>query len=314
MTSDHMASLLVLAAGMGSRYGGLKQVDPVGPNGETLMDYSLHDAIKAGFSKVVFLIREEMHEVFHQQIGSKYIGKIDVEYAYQSVHDLPEEINFSGKREKPWGTGHAVWCARDNLANSSFAVINADDFYGTATFRELISSISQFDQKEFNSDKICGAIIGYFLNETLSDHGSVSRGLCKIKDGKLRSVEEWSGIARSNNRILGKDSHGNNHQLFGDEIVSMNVWAFPPAVFSFLSAGIFHFFESSSNLSTDEFYLPAAVDNWISEGRAEFNAGIAKCKWLGVTYREDKPVVSAAISEMISKGEYPASLLKKNQE
>ena len=224
----------------------------------------------------------------------------------------PKKLIFPAK-EKPWGTGHAVWCARDNLANSSFAVINADDFYGTATFRELISSISQFDQKEFNSGKICGAIIGYFLNETLSDHGSVSRGLCKIKDGKLRSVEEWSGIARSNNRILGKDSHGNNHQLFGDEIVSMNVWAFPPAV-SFLSAGIFHFFESSSNLSTDEFYLPAAVDNWISEGRAEFNAGIAKCKWLGVTYREDKPVVSAAISEMISKGEYPASLLKKNRE
>jgi hypothetical protein len=301
-------SLLVLAAGMGSRYGGLKQVDPVGPNGETLMDYSLHDAIKAGFSKVVFLIREEMHEVFHQQIGSKYEGKIDVEYAYQSINDLPEEVNFCGKREKPWGTGHAVWCARNNLAGSPFAVINADDFYGAATFQELITSISQFDHQEFNSGKIYGSIVGYYLNETLSDHGKVSRGICKINENLLSSVEEWSGIARSNNCIHGKDAKGNVCELSGDEIVSMNVWAFPPEVFSFLTSGIVDFFANSPDLSMDEFYLPAAVDNWISEGNALFQAGLAKCKWLGVTYREDKPVVAAAIAEMISKGEYPESL------
>jgi len=308
MISREIPSLLVLAAGMGSRYGGLKQVDPVGPNGETLMDYSLHDAIKAGFSKVIFLIREEMHEVFHQQIGSKYLGKINVEYAYQSINDLPQEVNFCGKREKPWGTGHAVWCARNNLADSPFAVINADDFYGAATFQELITSISQFNHQEFNSGKIYGSIVGYYLNETLSEHGKVSRGICKINENLLSSVEEWTGIARSNNCILGKDSQGNVCELSGDEIVSMNVWAFPPEVFSFLTSGIVDFFQSSPDLSTDEFYLPAAVDNWISGGNALFQAGLAKCKWLGVTYREDKPVVKAAIVEMISRGEYPESL------
>ena len=309
MTSEQNSpSLLVLAAGMGSRYGGLKQVDPVGPNGETLMDYSLHDACSAGFTKVVFLIREEMHHVFDQQIGSKYRDKIEIEYAYQAVNDLPEGVTFSEEREKPWGTGHAVWCARHALKDKSFAVINADDFYGAATFFALAESISRFDHYANKSEKIQGAIIGYRLKETLSAHGSVSRGLCKLNQSELCSVEEWSEISRSIDGIEGRNSAGLSFSLSGDEVVSMNVWAFPPRVFLLLENEIINFFQTPTDLVKDEFYLPAAVDNWISSGRAVFHAKLASCQWMGVTYREDKPVVVDTIQEMIAKGEYPGSL------
>ena len=223
MTSKpNSPALLVLAAGMGSRYGGLKQVDPVGPHGETLMDYSLYDAWKAGFSRVVFLIREEMHEAFFQQIASKYTGRMEVAYAYQSINDLPEGVEFTGQREKPWGTGHAVWCARHALDGRSFAVINADDFYGSATFTALIDAISQADSSACSDKKIAGSIIGFQLGQTLSDHGSVSRGICKIDRGKLSSVEEWSGISKSLSGIIGNDPAGLSHKLSGEEVVSMN--------------------------------------------------------------------------------------------
>ena len=309
MTSEQNSpSLLVLAAGMGSRYGGLKQVDPVGPHGETLMDYSLHDARLAGFTKIVFLIREEMHHVFDQQIGSKYRDKIEIEYAYQSINDLPAVEIFSEEREKPWGTGHAVWCARSALNNKSFAVINADDFYGAVTFKALAESISRFTHSANKSKKIQGAIIGYRLKETLSSHGSVSRGVCKMNNGELCSVEEWSEIARSIDGIEGRDSAGLLCPLSGNEVVSMNVWAFPPSVFSLLENGIIDFFQTSTDLVKDEFYLPAAVDNWISNGQAVFHSQLASCQWMGITYREDKPVVVNTIKEMIAKGEYPASL------
>jgi len=309
MTSDSSTpSLLVLAAGMGSRYGGLKQVDPVGPSGETLMDYSLHDARKAGFSRVVFLIREEMHDIFARQIGSKYTDRMEIEYAYQATDDLPGGVQFSGHREKPWGTGHAVWCARNALKGRPFAVINADDFYGSATFSALMDAMLRFDPRESINGEIKGAIIGYRLEETLSAHGSVSRGICKITNGQLHSVEEWSGICRTKNGIEGKDSSGISNQLSGNETVSMNVWAFPGSVFSALEDGIVGFFRNSSDLSTGEFYLPAAVDDWISSGRAVFQAGIASCKWMGVTYQEDKPVVAESIRKLILSGEYPDSL------
>lgn len=309
MTSKpNSPALLVLAAGMGSRYGGLKQVDPVGPQGETLMDYSLYDAWTAGFSRVVFLIREEMHEAFFQQIASKYTGRMEVAYAYQSINDLPEGVEFTGQREKPWGTGHAVWCARHALDGRSFAVINADDFYGSATFTALIDAISQADSSACSDKKIAGSIIGFQLGQTLSDHGSVSRGICKIDRGKLSSVEEWSGISKSLSGIIGNDPAGLSHKLSGEEVVSMNVWAFPSSVFPALKDGIIDFFESSSDLLKDEFYLPTAVDNWIASGRAVFDIGFASCKWLGVTYKEDKPVVVESIKKMISNGDYPLSL------
>lgn len=309
MTSKQTSpSLLVLAAGMGSRYGGLKQVDPVGPNGETLMDYSLYDARKAGFKRVVFLIRKEIHDTFHDLIGRKYTDTMEVEYAYQQTDDLPVRINFSGQREKPWGTGHAVWCARHALKGRSFAVINADDFYGAATFEALINSMSEFNTSLSEGITIKGSIIGYRLVETLSDHGSVSRGICEIKDGFLQSVEEWSAIHRAGNGIDGKDSSDQLHQLTGQEIVSMNVWAFPPSVFALLEEGMVDFLKKTKGPLKDEFYLPAAVDEWIAKGLAVFQAGLASCKWMGVTYREDKPVVMDTIQKMIASGVYPDSL------
>lgn len=315
MTSKQTSpSLLVLAAGMGSRYGGLKQVDPVGPNGETLMDYSLHDARKAGFKRVVFLIRKEIHDTFHGQIGRKYTDTMEVEYAYQETDDLPDKINFSGQREKPWGTGHAVWCARHALDGRSFAVINADDFYGAATFEALINSMSQFNPSDSEGNTIKGSIVGYRLVETLSDHGSVSRGICKIIDNRLCSVEEWSNISNSINGIEGTDSSGESNKLCGDEIVSMNVWAFPPTIFSALSDGIIDFFKTSSDLMKDEYYLPFAVDNLIASDRAVFQAQLANSKWMGVTYREDKSNVSQSIGQMIANGDYPSCLFKKNPE
>ncbi|MEK9773028.1 MAG: sugar phosphate nucleotidyltransferase [Opitutae bacterium] len=309
MTSDRNApSLLVLAAGMGSRYGGLKQVDPVGPHGETLMDYSLYDAWKAGFSRVVFLIREEMHEIFIQQIAQKYAGRIEVAYAFQEVDDLPAELHFSGEREKPWGTGHAVWCARHALEGRSFAVINADDFYGSATFTALIDAIFQADSLPEKKNVITGSIIGFQLGQTLSDHGSVSRGICQINEGKLSKVEEWSAICKTDHGITGKNSAGLFDKLSGEEVVSMNVWAFSASVFSALKDGMIEFFESSSDLATDEYYLPTAVDHWIATGTAVFEVKLASCQWMGVTYQEDKPLVVESIEKMIYHGDYPSPL------
>lgn len=308
ISEQNVPSLLVLAAGMGSRYGGLKQVDPVGPNGETLMDYSLYDARKAGFTKVCFLIREEMHEIFHKQIGSKYAHTMEVEYAYQSTDDLPEGTKLSVQRKKPWGTGHAVWCARHVLSKSSFAVLNADDFYGFATFKELWRSLCHFKNLAQDDPKIRGFIVGYSLQETLSDHGSVSRGICRVEDGNLDSVEEWSGITSSEEGIVGTDSMGILQNLTGKEVVSMNVWAFPYQVFPALEGGMIDFIGTSNDLEKDEFYLPAAVDQWIQSGKAVFQTAKASCKWMGVTYREDKPVVVKSVGNMIANGEYPESL------
>jgi len=310
MTSDSGSpSLLVLAAGMGSRYGGLKQVDPVGPNGETLMDYSLHDAQVAGFSRVVFLIREEMQEVFDQQIASKYTNQIEVEYAYQRIDDLPEHFRPVVAREKPWGTGHAVWCAREVLEGRNFAVINADDFYGRETFSALVQSINAFPQAGPNKEAIMGAIVGYRLRETLSPHGSVSRGICQIDQaGHLLSVEEWTGIHLSNGQIYGQTGGGEEQSFSGDEVVSMNVWAFPANVFPALKDEMSQFLKNCAEPAKDEFYLPAAVDQWIRSGRAVFQANLATCQWMGVTYREDKPAVVEQIRNLIAAGHYPARL------
>ncbi len=285
-------------------------MDPVGPNGETLMDYSLFDARRAGFSRVVFLIREEMREVFERQIGSKYANYIEVEYAYQSVNDLPVGPSLATERKKPWGTGHAVWAARERLQGDSFAVINADDFYGSATFAALIARMREFLTISHRDEMIRGAFVGYRLRETLSAHGAVSRGICKLADGNLQSVEEWSEIRSLDGSIVGKNSSGDEIELFGDEIVSMNVWAFPSSVFSALEDGMREFVNSAPCSQTDEFYLPTAVDQWIASGRAAFLATIANCKWMGVTYKEDKPKVSESIGKMIAEGTYPNSLFR----
>ena len=312
MTSNsntNSPSLLVLAAGMGSRYGGLKQVEPVGPKGETLMDYSLYDAHKAGFSSVVFLIREEMRELFDQQIACKYTHLIEVDYAYQRVDDLPHGHDLLGTRNKPWGTGHAVWCARKELDGKNFAVINADDFYGRETFYALIDSISGFPESIKGGLQIKGAMVGYRLRETLSENGSVSRGICQLdQSGHLQSVEEWTGIRDDADKITGKSEKGADRTFSGNEVVSMNVWAFPAIVFPALGAQMNNFLKNCADPIKDEFYLPAAVDQWIHSGEALFHANLATCQWMGVTYKEDKPKVVEKIKKLISAGVYPDPL------
>ena len=304
MTSDQ-PSLLVLAAGMGSRYGGLKQLDPVGPSGETLMDYSIYDAKRAGFSRVVFLIRREMREDFEDQVGRKYQGILEVDYAYQDKDDLPGGFVCPPGRDKPWGTGHAVWAARDALLGVPFAVINADDFYGAETFNELMKAFS--DQSSPEGMLEC-AMVGFRLSETLSEHGTVSRGICQTENGYLQSVEEWTEISQEA-EIKGRNPAGKVLSLTGEETTSMNVWAFPPHAFPPLRLGFSRFLESMPDPLKSEFYLPAAVDEWIKEGSGRVSVRPASCSWMGVTYKEDRPRVEKLISTLVSEGVYPSPLL-----
>lgn len=306
MTSESINSptLLVLAAGLGSRYGGLKQLEQIGPSGETLMDYSIHDAKNAGFSRVIFLIREEMREQFEAQVGSKYEGILEVSYAYQDKNDLPAGFTCPLERERPWGTGHAVWAARDALGDNSFAVINADDFYGAETFEVLIQSFQKMDQEEDNN---LFSMVGFRLSETLSEHGVVSRGICQESDGYLESVEEWTKIGGT--PLVGLNSAGIEGNLKGSEIVSMNVWGFPPAVIKLLEKEFIRFLEKKVTEDlTSEFYLPAAVDAGIHNGEAKVLVYPASCSWMGVTYQEDKDRVIESIAALVQKGNYPSPL------
>lgn len=294
-------TLLVLAAGMGSRYGGLKQIDPVGPSGETVLDYAVFDAMRAGFGRVVFVIRREFEALFREQIGAKYGGRIKVDYVFQSLDALPDGFVVPAGREKPWGTGHAVWCARGEV-REPFAVINADDFYGADSFCQLgafLRGEGADPQKAGRKQEF--AIVGFLLAKTLSEHGAVSRGVCVVgADGSLGSITE-----RSN--ILATDV-GPGRALSGGEIVSMNCWGFSPAVFASLDAQLCGFLGRNGTEPKAEFYLPAAVSMMIARGEAAVRVLTTASTWFGVTYREDKPRVVAAIAELVASGQYPAKL------
>ncbi len=292
MGSMDARTLVVLAAGMGSRYGGLKQLDPVGPSGETILDYAVFDAIRAGFDRVTFVIRRDFEEVFREQIGSRYADKVAVSYAFQSLDQLPEEVGVPEGRTKPWGTGHAVWCAREAVPGS-FAVINADDFLGRDAFAQLADFMAHPDADH--------AMVGYRLGNTLSEQGSVSRGVCQVSAaGELTEVVEHTGIAR--------DDVGPGKTFSGEEIVSMNCWAFQPSFWDALDRQWRSFVSERLNEEKSEFYLPAAVSNEISAGRATVRVRPTSASWFGVTYREDKPQVEATLANMVAAGEYPASL------
>jgi UTP-glucose-1-phosphate uridylyltransferase len=268
------------------------------------MDYSIHDARQAGFTRVVFLIREEISEIFKEQIGSKYTGCIEVSYAFQEKNDLPVGYNCPEGRERPWGTGHAVWSARKELSDSPFAVINADDFYGAETFHALYQQFS--DSSTVSSNLLNCSMVGFRLAETISEHGAVSRGICKTEDGYLKNVEEWTGI--QGNPILGTNSSGKEGRLTGEELVSMNVWAFPSGVFELLEKCFIQFLKSVSDPAKEEFYLPFAVDQWIKQDIAQVQIKKAKCRWMGVTYKEDKPRVQESIKKMVEEGLYLSPL------
>ena len=288
---------------MGSRYGGLKQIDPVGPNGEFIIDYSVFDAKRAGFGKVVFIIRKDIEKDFREQIGSRYEGMIPVEYAYQDLDDLPGDFSRPEGRSKPWGTGHAVWAAR-NVVNEPFAAINADDFYGQSGFALLADWLSSRDPASTDF-----SMCGFTLEKTLSDHGTVSRGIC-TRDGRsfLRDVEEHTGIGRTESGIAGTNGRGEEVAFTGEEIVSMNMWGFTPALFVHLEKLFTEFLSERINEEKSEFYLPFAIDEMIKKGISQVEVLHSRDSWFGVTYREDKPRVTASLAALIEEGRYPRSL------
>jgi NDP-sugar pyrophosphorylase family protein len=285
-------SLLVLAAGMGSRYGGLKQIDPVGPCGETVLDYGVFDAARAGFGRVVFVIRREFEGEFRASVAGKYAGRMAVDFVFQSLDSLPAGFNAPAGREKPWGTGHAVWCARAAI-DGPFGVINADDFYGAGPYSRLAAFLAGARQGQF-------AMVGFRLNRTLSENGTVSRGICREEEGRLVSIVEERAIARTD---IGAD-----RRFSGDEIVSMNFWGFTPDVFPGLDAGLRTFLAAAGSDPKAEFYLPAAVSAMIGDGTASVTVLASDDSWFGITYKEDKQHVVEAVGALVRSGAYPARL------
>ena len=300
MSPEHSPALAVLAAGMGSRYGGLKQIDAVGPNGATIIDYSIYDAVRAGFGKVVFIIRKDIETAFRESIGARFEGRVQVEYAFQELNDLPAGFASSAGRTKPWGTTHAILAAEKTISGP-FAVINADDFYGAESFRVLARYL-----KPGGSDY---AMVGFVLRNTLSDFGSVARGVCQVsREGLLQGVVELTSIARAGDGAMSKDAMGRVRSLTGDEIVSMNMWGFTPAIFGQLRAIFRAFLQSSGHDLRAESYIPSAVNELVAAERARVCVLPTSDSWFGVTYREDRPQVVEKIQTLIAAGKYPETL------
>ena len=299
-------TLLVLAAGMGSRYGGLKQLDEVGPSGETVMDYSVFDAMRAGFDRVVFVIRKDIEEAFRAAIGSRYADRIEVAYAFQDMNDLPAGFRVPEGRTKPWGTGQAVYAAR-KLLDGPFAVINADDFYGADSYRKLAGYLKSAPE----DGKIRGCIASFVLSNTLSENGSVSRGICSADAaGNLSKVVENTKIFRRDGKVISVQEDGAELEFTGEELVSMNSWGFMPELVGVLERLFTGFLEEHGTELKSEFYLPFAVDTLIREGRAEIKMLKSEDSWFGITYREDKPFVQAALRKLVAEGAYPEKLFK----
>ena len=299
-------TLLVLAAGMGSRYGGLKQLDEVGPSGETVMDYSVFDAMRAGFDRVVFVIRKDIEEAFRAAIGSRYADRIEVAYAFQDMNDLPAGFRVPEGRTKPWGTGQAGYAAR-KLLDGPFAVINADDFYGADSYRKLAGYLKSAPE----DGKIRGCIASFVLSNTLSENGSVSRGICSADAaGNLSKVVENTKIFRRDGKVISVQEDGAELEFTGEELVSMNSWGFMPELVGELERLFTGFLEEHGTELKSEFYLPFAVDTLIREGRAEIKMLKSEDSWFGITYREDKPFVQAALRKLVAEGAYPEKLFK----
>lgn len=296
-------TLLILAAGIGSRYGGLKQLDKVGPGGEAIIDYSIYDAIEAGFGKVVFVIRKSIETDFREFIGTKLDGKIEVEYVFQELDNLPEGITPNPDRQKPYGTGHAVLMAAD-VIKENFAVINADDFYG----REAYETISKyFGELDINTNDNC--MVGYNLKNTLSDNGYVSRGQCTSDENAyLVDVVERTHIEKKADGIYFENDNKEETKLDENTLVSMNFWGFTPQFFKQLNTRFTKFIGENKDQLKAEFYIPTAVNEMIEEGIAKTKVLESDAAWFGVTYQEDRPVVVESIRELIRAGKYPEKL------
>lgn len=293
-------TLVILAAGIGSRYGGLKQMDPVGPSGEFIVDYSVYDAIRAGFTRVVFVIRRDIEEAFREEIGSRVEPHIDTRYVFQDLRALPEGYAVPADRQKPWGTGHAVLVCRD-VVDCPFGVINADDFYG----KDAYETMSGFmDRSEGSADEM--GMIGFRLNNTLSAHGTVSRGVCRVSTGgNLENVVELTKIGQEAGRIICSEA-----TLTGEELVSMNMWAFKPWLFDSLDDQFKEFLDSSKDDPKAEFFIPTVVNRLIEEQVATASVIPTDSRWFGITYPEDKSGVVQGIRQLIDDGRYPPSLWK----
>ncbi len=300
------ATLLVLAAGIGSRYGGLKQIDPVGPSDEIILDYAIFDAIRAGFNKVVFVIRREIERDFKESVGGKYKGHIKIEYAFQDLHDLPEGFSVPEERAKPWGTGHAILAAKD-VVKEPFAAINADDFYGRNGYQLIYNYLKNNPESSNGVAEYC--MTGFILSNTLSEHGTVARGICHCGNGNfLDNVEEMTKIGKDGNRIFNTNPDGSETKLQGNEYVSLNMWGFTPSLFGHLQVEFKKFLENHISEPKAEFFIPTVVDTLIKQGQARTKVLETPDSWFGITYRNDKPGVIDNIRKLVDQGIYPNKL------
>jgi NDP-sugar pyrophosphorylase family protein len=295
-------TLVIMAAGMASRYGSMKQIQQFGPGGETIMDYSIYDAINAGFKKVVFIIRKDFAEDFKNIFEPKLKGQIETEYVYQEMDKFLGEYSVPNERTKPWGTAHAILCAKDAI-DQPFAVINADDFYGSDGFVKA----GEFLTNDCREDVY--AIIGYELAKTLSEHGSVSRGVCDVDaNNNLVGIKERLKIYRENGKMVDEESETSKIELAEDAKASMNFWCFHPSIFKFIEDGFREFLSKNINSPKAEYLIPFVADQWIKAGKGVIRVIPTSAQWFGVTYKEDAPVVQRNLDLLVSDKKYPSSL------
>jgi UTP-glucose-1-phosphate uridylyltransferase len=295
-------TLVIMAAGMASRYGSMKQIQQFGPSGETIMDYSIFDAIKSGFKKVVFIIRKDFAEDFKNIFEPKLAGKIETAYVYQEMDKYMEGTPIPADRTKPWGTSHAILCAQE-VVQEPFAVINADDFYGGDAFKKA----HDFLLNDCKSDVY--ALIGYELAKTLSENGSVSRGVCEVdKNNNLVAIYERVKIYRENGKMVYEEGDGSKHEVSEDAKASMNFWCFHPSIFPFLQEGFKEFLKNNINNPKAEYLIPYSADQFIKQGKGVIKVIPTSAQWFGVTYKEDAPVVKRSLHEQVKSGAYPNKL------
>ena len=301
-------ALVVMAAGMGSRYGGLKQIDPIDKEGHLIIDFSIYDALKAGFEKIVFVIKHEIEKDFKASIGDRISEIVKVEYVYQELDKLPQGYSVPQGRVKPWGTAHAILCC-ENVIDGPFAVINSDDYYGPQSYKELYSHLMRTDK----DDRFGIALVGYILRNTLTDKGYVSRGICRVENGKLLEINERTHIETDGNDARFTEDDGKTYTpLSGDSIASMNMWGYNREFIDELKKRFPKFLDKTirENHLKGEFFLPVTVDDMLRDGVASVDVLTTHDKWYGVTYAEDKPAVTAGIQSLKDKGVYPEKLWK----
>ncbi len=298
-------TLVILAAGIGSRYGGLKQMDPIGPSGELIIDYSVYDALRAGFDRIVFLIRRDLEDGFREVIGRAVEQRAETIYTFQEIGNVPPGFTVPAGREKPWGTSHAVLCCQD-VVSAPFAVINADDFYGATAYQALAAHLRSARDQEGLYDY---AMVGYRLRNTLSEHGHVARGVCEVTpQGFLRDVQERLRIQPFADGVKFTENGADWTPVSAESFVSMNMWGFTPSLFTELNARFPIFLQQNAANPKSEFLLPTTVGDLVREGRARVKVLPTNEKWFGVTYREDRPKVQAAVRELVRQGMYPEKL------